>query len=370
MNPSRLMPDDPWTEMPVRERRACASALRARKSHIAASANDEFFRRHPDWHARFGESAHRRGVEDAGFHVEFLAGAMECGEPGAFVSYVAWLMDVLGARGIGADHVAESLELVGREAMAVVDSGGRESLDRLLLAGIARTQLAAIPLTEQADGSTSPMSNASRAFVQALLQGERQGALGIAREALRVAAHPTDVYVEVFQRSLEEIGRRWQLNRITVAQEHMATAVVQFVLAQLYSSLDRNAPVRGTAIVTGVAGELHQVGANLVADALELDGWRVRFLGANVPHDGIVEAVNEFKADLVGISATMLFNIDPVANLVDGLRSLPGGRVPRVLVGGSAFRSSPQLWKDLGADGFAVDVRGACSAARSPAGSR
>lgn len=349
----------------LRERRAGALLLRSQKARIAASANATFLERHPDWFARFGEAASRRGVEDSAYHVEFLAGGLETGEAGAFTDYVAWLTDVLVSRGIARESVAESLELVGREALAVVSGPTREALERMLDAGIARATRVGPPDTLPGEPSDEPLlANASRLFLQALLQGERQGAVGIAREALRVAAHPTDVYVELFQRSLEEIGRRWQLNRITVAQEHMATAMVQFVLAQLYSSLDRSAPARGTALVTGVESELHQVGANLVADALELDGWRVRFLGTNMPHDGIVAAAAEMKADVIGISATMLFNVAPVARLIESVRRMTGIATPRVLVGGGAFRSAPQLWREVGADGFAIDVRGACAVAR------
>lgn len=344
-------------------RRAGARLLRGEKASLAAKANESFLARHPDWRVRYGAAGAKRGLEDAAFHIEFLAGALETGEEATFADYVDWLVGVLGARGIGPEFVGESLRLVGDEALRIVDAATRDTLEHILAAGAARAALVTGSAAPAEDSADTPLANASRMFLHALLQGERQGALGVAREALRIAAHPTDVYVELFQRSLEEIGRRWQLNRITVAQEHMATALVQFVLAQLYSSLDLSAPLRGNALITGVEGELHQVGANLVADALELDGWRVRFLGTNVPHDGIVAAAEEMKANLIGISATMLFNVDPVARLVESVRSAKGA-APRILVGGSAFRSAPHLWMEVGADGSAIDVRGACAVAR------
>ncbi len=352
------------TELSLRDRRAAAAALRGQKNAMATRANDAFLAHHPDWHARFGDAAIRRGVEDATFHIEFLAGALEVGEVSAFVDYVSWLMEVLGTRGIDGSSIAESLTLIGVEAQAVTSEVARETLGRIVQAGVARATAGDTAAREYGDDALAPFGPANPTFVHAILQGKRQGALGIAREALRVARHPTDVYVGLFQQSLEDIGRRWQQNRITVAQEHMATATVQFVLAQVYSSLDRSAPTRGTALVTGVEGELHQVGANLVADALELDGWRVRFLGTNMPHDGIVAAAAEMKADLIGISATMLFNVGPVAKLVESVRAAAGVRPPRILVGGGAFRSAPRLWKEIGADGFAPNVRDACAIAR------
>ena len=323
--------------LPLRERRAGAALVRRQKSRIAVSATERFLERHPDWVSRLGDAAGVRGREDAAYHVDFLAGALETGEPAAFVGYVAWLLEVLGARGIGPDAVAESLALVGEEASRSVEGAVRQLLQEILDAGIARTMSAPELDAGSGSGEVFPLASAATTFLHALLLGERQAALGIAREALRVAPQATDVYVEVFQRSLEEIGRRWQLNRITVAQEHMATAIVQFVLAQLYSSLVRSGPSRGVALVTGVEGELHQVGANLVADALEMDGWRVRFLGTNVPHDGIVEAVREMKTGMIAISATMLFNVDPVARLVESVREIKGSAVPRILVGAGAL---------------------------------
>jgi methanogenic corrinoid protein MtbC1 len=110
------------------------------------------------------------------------------------------------------------------------------------------------------------------------------------------------------------------------------------------------------AIVTGVAGECHQIGANMVADILENDGWNVEFLGTDAPHSGIIDAVRTQNSDLLCISATMLFNVPHVVRLIRDLRGL----YPRLrmLIGGSAFRTRPELWAEIGADGFAPDLNG------------
>lgn len=360
------MVDSVLHSLPLRSRRMVAKVLRRETQNMAARANDAFYLRHPEWQVRFGEAGLRRGVEDAAHHLSFLAGALEAGQAAAFVDYVAWLVEVLAARGIGSAMVVESLELCGDEALRVAGEAGHAPLSELLRAGIARAT--ATPSSAEvavASPAPLPFESAKSPFTQSILRGDRHGAVGIAREALRLAVHPTDVYVGLFQQSLEDVGRRWQSNTISVAQEHMATATVQFVLAQLYSSMERPSHSRGTALVTGVEGELHQIGSNLVADALELDGWRVRFLGTNMPHDGIIDVAREMKANLVCISATMLFNLDPVVRLVATLRAAEDMVVPRILVGGRAFSSAPNLWREIEADGFAIDLRGACAVARA-----
>jgi signal transduction histidine kinase len=134
----------------------------------------------------------------------------------------------------------------------------------------------------------------------------------------------------------------------------MATATAQSALAQMYPRIERPDAVRGRAVITGVQGEMHQMGVNIVADALEADGWDVRFLGTNMPHDGILRVIAEHRAGVLGISATMLFSVPQVRRLVRDRAAPPA---PRIVLGGSAFRAAPDLWGELGAVGFAGDVR-------------
>ena len=104
-----------------------------------------------------------------------------------------------------------------------------------------------------------------------------------------------------------EIGRLWQTNQITVAREHMATAITQYVMAQLFPLLGQSEGAsRGRVVVAGVQGELHQIGAMMVSDVLESDGWQVRFLGSNMPHSGILETMEQEAASVLCISTTIL----------------------------------------------------------------
>jgi len=136
------------------------------------------------------------------------------------------------------------------------------------------------------------------------------------------------------------------------------------VLSLLYSTLPAADETRGRAVIAGVQGELHQVGAHMVADALDADGWDTRFLGTNMPHSGIVQAAEEHHADVLGISVTMLANVSQAARLIGEARDRLGTQAPRIIVGGAAFRQAPALWREIGADGFAPDLRGAADLLR------
>ncbi len=109
------------------------------------------------------------------------------------------------------------------------------------------------------------------AYLADLLSLRRGAALDRVMDAFRSGYAITDIYLDVFQESLYEIGRLWETNRIGVAEEHMGTAITQFIMANLYQYLEKSGVSRGRLVVTGIEGELHQVGANMISDILEAD---------------------------------------------------------------------------------------------------
>jgi MerR family transcriptional regulator, light-induced transcriptional regulator len=84
-----------------------------------------------------------------------------------------------------------------------------------------------------------------------------------------------------------------------------------------------------------------------------------------VPHAGILGAIEEHRAQVLGISSTMLFNLPKVTALVAAVREKLADRAPRIVLGGGAFRLAPDLYKELGVEGFAPDLREALTLARS-----
>ncbi len=202
------------------------------------------------------------------------------------------------------------------------------------------------------------LHNSVSVYLSAALSGQRDAALNVARELLREGSSIIDVYDKLLQTAQHEVGRLWETNQITIAQEHMVTSITQHVIAQLDSDRERAAQGRGNVVVCGVEGEYHQIGAQLVAEALESEGWNVRFLGSHLPNREVVRFVHDHKADALAISVTMLFNLPRVADLIEAIRSAQDGRV-RIIVGGRAIQTTPRLCTEIGADACASDVRDA-----------
>jgi methanogenic corrinoid protein MtbC1 len=321
--------------------------------------SDQFFLDHPDWLQRYGQRGRQFCTDDARFHIDFLCGALEAGSPESFADYALWTTRMLGARGIAAHTLVETFAQLASQLAAVLSPDAySEALSFLTRAKNACEEAASPAEPEE---SPAALSLTKEVFLAAILNGQRQAALNIVEEALRAGHSHVDIYIDVIAAALHRIGKLWELNRISVAQEHMATAVAQFVISSIYPKLIPDSPPRGQMVVTGVAGEMHQIGANLVADVMESKGWNVRFLGSNTPLPGILDAINEISADVLCISTTLVSNLPSAAHLIRSVRNDRKERAPRIILGGSAYRHSGQFVAEVGPAAVLLDLRSALS---------
>jgi MerR family transcriptional regulator, light-induced transcriptional regulator len=214
--------------------------------------------------------------------------------------------------------------------------------------------------------TSSPLSGSlAGRYLAAQLAGDRREALRIVvDEALEKGVAPPDIHMSVIEPAQYEIGRLWQENTISVAQEHVATAISQLVLAYLYPRLPRAQTNGKKVVVACVEGELHDMGARVCADFLEMAGYEVRFLGADVPEDSLVSSIVRERPDAVALSVTMVFHVPAAKRAIQAIRASTRGRTP-ILVGGHALRGAPELTAELAADGFSESASELVTAVRS-----
>lgn len=194
-------------------------------------------------------------------------------------------------------------------------------------------------------------------YVAALQTGNRRQALRVAQEALDNGIDIRDLYLDVFQPAMHEVGRLWESNQFTVAQEHLATAITQSVMAQIYARIFTS-PTRGRRVIaTCIGGELHELGIRMVADFFEIEGYDVYYLGANMPVPDVVRMINDRRADILALSVTLGSHIPQARSLIQAVRASPRGADIKILVGGQPFNRSPEAFKSIGADFTARDAR-------------
>ncbi|MEU9576149.1 cobalamin B12-binding domain-containing protein [Streptomyces chilikensis] len=152
------------------------------------------------------------------------------------------------------------------------------------------------------------------------------------------------------------VGEEWAANRISVAQEHAATAINErAVTALALHPAARTTPHRGRITVACVDGEWHALPARLVAEVLKLRGWQVDYLGAQVPAHHLISHLHTTKADAVALSSSIATRLPTAHAAVTACQAIG---LP-VLVGGAAFGPNGRYAHLLGAQAWAPDARGA-----------
>ena len=178
-------------------------------------------------------------------------------------------------------------------------------------------------------------------YLAAVLAGDRDEALRVViDDGMKRGMAVRDLDLDVVAAAQREIGRLWQENRISVADEHQATAISQVVLAHLYPSLERAPRVHRRVLVACIEGEMHDMAARIASDLLDSYGFDTVFLGANCPTDSLAEKVRSTGSDALALSVTMTFHIVTARRAVRQLRAELGPDFP-ILIGGEAAIAIP-----------------------------
>jgi methanogenic corrinoid protein MtbC1 len=211
--------------------------------------------------------------------------------------------------------------------------------------------------------SAQTVSSVASAYLAAVLVGDRRRAMEVVDEARDSGLGLRSLYVEVFQPALREVGRLWQENRITVADEHLATAITQAAMSRLYGELFAPHPGPPRLLIAACTeSERHEVGLRMVCDLLEMEGWDTLFLGATVPTEQLVKMILEQKPDVVALSAALAHHLPHLAETIRTIRAATGASAPIIAVGGRPFLGDSGLAARVGADLTAIDAAQAVSA--------
>ncbi len=197
-------------------------------------------------------------------------------------------------------------------------------------------------------------------LVRALLAGDVFRARTITFEAWSAEGDYVRVATRLFQPALYEIGLRWQRRQATVAQEHLATAICQTLLTQLYLTAALFVvPANRAAVFAAISGNVHALGLRIVSDVFDLAGWNVQHLGADTPSEDLVAHIDIVRPDVVGLSASMVQQLPTLRRVVERLKGELGTQCPTILVGGLPTNRLAGSWRWIGADVWCPDAEAA-----------
>jgi methanogenic corrinoid protein MtbC1 len=191
-------------------------------------------------------------------------------------------------------------------------------------------------------------------LTSALLAGDAGTAAEIVAGYLATTGSRLAVISDLIHPAQYQIGELWYEGRVGVAEEHRATAIVTGLAGRLAPTPVARPVRRGACcILSALAAERHVVGLQLLAVALEDEGWIVQQLVPPTPLAELLRAVREWQPDVVGLSAAYLPGTRELSAAIASVKAL---NVP-VLVGGPFFNRAPDLWRTVGADAHGSDAR-------------
>lgn len=205
---------------------------------------------------------------------------------------------------------------------------------------------------------TSDVEERAQALWAAATAGDEHAATDVAMAALDAGIPMETLLLDIVADVQSRIGRDWAANRITVAQEHTATAVNERVLDALAHRCGERAdsqPAPGRILVACIDGEWHAFPARLLAEVLRGRGWHVDYLGGQVPTPHLVAQLHLTNPDVVALSGSLAVRL-PAAH--GAITACQAAGMP-VVAGGPAFGADGRYARLLGADAWAPDARAA-----------
>ena len=339
-----------------------APELESHANAIAAAAAEHLLEHHPHIAERFGADAQAVWTEHLRQRLLELCAAMASGEVALFVSRVTWSRTAMRARNVEPGDLDASLaslrSIIGPYLKDEAKGAAGECLDAAISA-IGHESLEPEKCT--LDPGLLPERIALR-YIQAVIAGNAIPGMAIVLDAVDDGLSVAEAIFKVLLPAQREVGRLWHVNEISIAEEHMVTMTTQRLMAVLASRAQR-APDRGcTAVAAAVSGNIHDIGIRAIAYLLEFDGWRTIYLGSDVPKSELPAAIKCFEADVVLLSLALSSQLPALRRAIAEIRTTAGTGV-KIMVGGNGLNGAPDLWRELGADGYATTADDALAVA-------
>ena len=260
---------------------------------------------------------------------------------------------------IQAMHAGLDLPIVNPNQRAVMDAVAAfrvlSGQDRDSEAYIRRFADTAAPLS-------SPPSGGEMTMESAIAKGLRAETAALTEKALETMTELEVVNTRLIP-ALDLVGERYEKQQIFLPQLiNAANAACEGfdIIKQRMARRGGEFISRGKIVMATVAGDIHDIGKNIVRVVLENYGYTVIDLGRDVPAQTVVEAVCREKAGLVGLSALMTTSVPSMAETIAAIRQ--SGHDCRIMVGGAVL--TPEYAREIGADHYAKDAKESVDIAR------
>ncbi|MGB9887152.1 MAG: cobalamin B12-binding domain-containing protein [Moorellales bacterium] len=206
----------------------------------------------------------------------------------------------------------------------------------------------------------------TKSLAEAIAELREEEALKLAQSLLSAGAKPMDL-LEACRQGVEVVGQRFEkgeyfLPELMLAGE-MLTQISGLVKEKMSQSPEEVAASRLGKVVLGtVKGDIHDIGKNIVAFLLDVNGFEVIDIGVDAPAEKFVEAVKEHQPQVVGMSCLLTLAYEPMKETVEALAAAGLRDKVKIMIGGAATNDQVRVY--TGADAWGKDAVEAVNLAR------
>lgn len=201
------------------------------------------------------------------------------------------------------------------------------------------------------------MAELFKQYLEHLFIGKRASARELLFAAQDRGVTASKLLQNIIWPAMEQIEKLYRKNSISRITEHMATRINRMLADQLHAFLARK-PKSGKRIVVSCGeGETQELGAQIIADLFEGEGWSVWFLGSGVPNDEILEFVGKIRPDVLCVFGTQPEGVPGTRRLIELIRGVGVCDEMQVLVSGGVYNRAEGLADEIRADLFAPNAR-------------
>ncbi|MDP3305173.1 MAG: cobalamin-dependent protein [Erysipelotrichaceae bacterium] len=320
---------------------------------LAQKVYADHFTYDPKLELEYDDRRKKLMYEDILYNISFLMTAVHLSDEKIFTSYARWLNELLCNLMPDLDRVrimtqmkdhyrilSKTLKDLPSELLNVDEI---ESAQRYIQRAIEITEevVTDVPLSDQF--MQGPFSEYRKMYLDAMLHSNTREAYAVISRAREQGVSILNIYENILNVVMYEVGRLWHQSKLTVDKEHYCSSVTQTVMSQFYDVLFLQPRNHRSLICCAVGSELHEIGGRMLSDLFEYDGWDTYYLGAAVPQKALLHAISEHRPDLIALSVTMPQHLLECESTVRAVRS----QYPevKIAVGGHAFKMTNRIWE-------------------------
>jgi 5-methyltetrahydrofolate--homocysteine methyltransferase len=202
------------------------------------------------------------------------------------------------------------------------------------------------------------MSELLAKMAESLIAGKVDEVTDLTNQALDANLSPKDILEKGLLAGMEVVGKRFKANDMFIPEVlrcakcmHGAMEILRPLLAET------GVKTAGTFVIGTVKGDLHDIGKNLVGMMFEGAGFQVVDLGINLEPAAFVEAIQEHKASLFGMSALLTTTMPKMAETVNAIKEAGIRDQVKIMIGGAPVTA--EFAKEIGADAYASNAASA-----------